>query len=223
MVIKSLKAVIIILFLGACTNMHAQFNIKVGYTGGVAKLSSIDNIFQRFNDNQPDIEKGFDNFRYQHGLDLGLRYSVGSFAFDAGYSVISSNKDAIGVDGGNEDFDMKLSTSTIYAGIESRFGMFGVGGNIGYQKLKAKGRINTSERYTLYSQQEPSSKFYLIVEAGSDNIAFSIRPFINVNWKSYNVRGIENELSPELVNNSNDYNQDVTMYGISLFFYNGPQ
>lgn len=207
--------------------MQAQINLKVGYTGSYAEMEIADQIFDRINANSPDRTKDLGNIRIRHGMELGLRYTIGVFAIDAGVSSMTGSTDgenltlSTGVIG---NAMYRSSLTNYFVGLENQFGFFGYGGNIGYLNLKYKTDINGgSDLTTIYNERILASKFYLNLEAKGDGIAFAIRPYVMVPWEPYNLEAVESNYNENITMPSSNYSQESMIFGISVLFFNGPQ
>jgi hypothetical protein len=204
--------------LSASTILKAQFNIKVAYSGLYTKLPLTKQYFRIFNTNN-DLKQEFASPRYLHGLDIGTCYRYKSWIAEAGWVILQSKK-IEAITQTNITHKWNLSTSEFYLGLESRFGMFGVGSSLGYNSIKYKQTPDGSnKKNTVLREPIINTKFYIIIEAKGENNAIAIKPFFQPQWQSLNL----NRFSQNLNNiNSND-KEYFSGYGISIVIYNGPQ
>lgn len=222
-----MKYAFILVFIIMGSSLSAQFNIKVGYNGGYSNMKQTADVFDLYNAQFSTIGKKLKPVKFFNGLELGARYKFAEyFAIDAGMSSTTGDNKGEGIQISPDESitnEYKLSLTNYYVGLETYFGHFGLGGNIGYQKLKYRNSINDGDKQDIMSQSVPNSRFYIIIEAPSDNMSFSLRPYVSVNWQPYNIQPVERSLFPSSTRPLTDFDQDVFVFGISLLFFNGPQ
>ncbi|MEE9438742.1 MAG: hypothetical protein V3V14_07050 [Saprospiraceae bacterium] len=215
-----IQLVSLFIFIG--TAVFAQINIKVGYTGGYATFESTNMILNQYNTDNTAISQKFSELHFLHGLELGGRYKFGSIGIDAGITLMRNDTKATGIinpDGGKGDQEIGLSVINYHLGLESHFGFFGIGTNIGYQNLKYKKELFGDEG-KIYSEYQLGSKFYLILELPGESSAISLRPYISTVWDAYNITQVANNINDNTVNS---INESPFIYGLSILFYNGRQ
>jgi hypothetical protein len=228
MSILSLRTLICCALLCTVCSIYAQFNIKVGYNGNYANLEKTTSIFDRFSSEYTSENQELKSINFFHGIEFGARYKLSkNFGFDFGLSATngkSKASDLTPLSSELSEIEWKISQNSIYIGLENYFGIFGYGASIGYQKLKYKNKTNLiSEDIEVLNQNALNSRFYLIFEFASNKNAFSFRPFVSINWQSYNVYNIELTSFPDSNLMSTDFKEDFMVYGISFMIYNGPQ
>jgi len=225
--LRLLKYILCLLVLCMTEILYGQTNIKVGYNLGYTNLAQTESIFDRFNDVNPQAEKKLSPAKFYHGIELGLRYRFDNFGIDVGLSSTSGTSEAINVfqeDGslGNDEWKMSILNYSI--GLENYFGTFGLGANIGSQKLKYRTSFTNSDgKKTIFEESVLSSKFYFIIEVPSRSVAFSLRPYISTTWKPYNISQVELLFEPQSSRPENEFDQDMVVFGLSFLFFNGPQ
>ena len=233
-ILNLLKVVGFLVLMISTSQLYGQFNVKVGYTGGYSNLKTTNTIFDNYNaQNSTDatissVSKELKAIRFFNGLELGARYKFGSnFGLDIGVTNMSGQKkgEYTLVDASSSvSNDWKISMTNYFVGLESYIGNFGLGANIGYQKMSYKNKANgASDRTTVYSKSVLNSKVYITIEAPSNNMTFALRPYVSFNWDPYNVQDVENTLINGSTQPASGLDQDVMVYGISLLFFNGPQ
>jgi len=203
----------------------AQINIKVGYNGGYANLDKTNNLFDQFNAQNPSATESFENIHYLHGLELGARYSFfENLAFEMGFSSINNSNKSTGLTSstGNQiNEEWKISLSNYYVGLDMRlYKAFGIGANIGYQQLKYKAALDgASKKDDISSENQLNTRLYLVFEFESDNVSFSMRPYVSFGLDQYDI----SEFNGTLIGTKPIIKEDIMVYGVSFMFYNGPQ
>ena len=118
----------------------------------------------------------------------------------------------------------RISMVNYSLGFENSFGVFGIGANLGINKLKYRTDFESSDgKKTIFEDSVLSSKFFLIMEVPSNKVAFSIRPYISTTWAPYDINAIDAFINPSSGISQSEIEQNIFMYGISFIFYNGPQ
>lgn len=227
MSIQSLRTLFCSLLILYVCSVSAQFNIKVGYSGNYTNLETTNEIFDRYNSDFISVEQKLKPINFYHGIEIGGRYKFGeNFGIDFGVSSTSGKNDVKGVLTAEDEVNnrVKITLSSYYVGLENYFGSYGYGATIGSQKIKYKVKPSrSSENIDLLDQRVLNSRFYLIFELPSNQTAFSFRPFVSINWDSYNIQKLETSLLPNGANPSSDLNEDLMVFGVSLLIYNGRQ
>ncbi len=222
---KGLFSCLFSLFL--CSG-SAQFNIKVGYIGNYANLDKTNEIINLYNDDFLSIEKKLNPINFYNGIEIGTRYKLNDFiGIDIGLNASRGQNSAVGISSStNQIFknSLKIQLTNYYVGLENYFGTYGYGATIGYQKIKYSNRPSgSSDDFAILDQTVLSSKFYFILEVESNQNAFSLRPFVSINWDPYNIQELETALVPNSNSGISNYDENLMVFGLSLLIYNGPQ
>ncbi len=222
-----LKTLIITTLLLCAKFSFGQLNIKVGYSFAYTEGKAINNIFDQYNDANPWLEQKFSNFNYFNGLDIGLRYKWHNLGICLDFSNLGKKTEGLGTNPNNSTFfsdkwNANLNGYTV--GLESNFGVFGWGANIGYKTLKFETDISGSNNNkTVYKQRELNSKFYISLSLPSNSTAISIQPYIQIPLKKYNLHSVEQEIFSNDARDASLFDEELVFYGVSVIFYNGPQ
>jgi hypothetical protein len=200
-------------------------NIKVGYGGGYVQSTEINDIIARFNTDKPFLEKKLDDVNFIGGLELGLRYRFGISAFEIAWSNGSAESEAFGFEDGNS-FSETLNTSlrTYSIGVDNFVGNFGFGASIGNRQLKIKTDITGFDGdRTIMSETGLASRFHVFYQIKSNSVSITLKPYVEFPWDSYNVSALNREYFPDSTIPDADFDTDLTLFGLSIIFYNGPQ
>jgi len=215
--------VALILLIGL--SLSAQFNVKVGYEYNRSNETSLENLINRYNSLRPFLEEPLGQIKNKSGLALGVRYRLHYTALEAFVHRTSGDSEALG-DANGTNFVEKISSSNTYYGValENQFGHFGFGASIGYETLRFKTRITSSDKNREFlNQRELASRIYLNFEFPSNRVSFSIKPYYHFSLGEYNLVPFKDELLPNIDVNSADLVMKPTSWGVTFVFYNGPQ
>ncbi|NNF33314.1 MAG: hypothetical protein HKN68_04360 [Saprospiraceae bacterium] len=202
-----------------------QLNIKVGYSGGYMESNKIDDIIGRFNDDKPFLEQPLGNIDFLSGLELGMRYRFGISAFEVSMSDLSGDSEAFGIKDGNP-FEETITTGfrSYSIGVDNFIGNFGFGASISSRRLKIDTDIMGFDRdRTVLSEKGIASRFHIFYQVKSNNVSLTLKPYIEIPWESYNISALNRDYFPDSTIPDSEFETDITIFGISLIFYNGPQ
>jgi hypothetical protein len=205
--------------------VQAQLNIKVGYTGGYATADEINDIINRFNDERPFLEKKLNEMHLMSGLDLGVRYRVGSAALELFWTNGTAESEAFGTNNGSPFSERLLTSLRSYGiGLDNFIGDFGFGAALISRRLKMQTDITgfNSDRQ-LFTSTGLASRFHLFFQVKSRSVSLTIKPYYEFPWDKLNVSGLEREYFPSSTTPVENFDTDMSMFGISFLFYNGPQ
>lgn len=210
----------VVCLLATCS-LSAQFNLKVGLEYDRSQDAIIQKMFDQFNEENDQYDKELSQIKGRIGVVLGVRYQWESLFLEAHYSSLSGRSEATGVVGNTTIRKELISSSRIYGlGIENRFGMIGIGGTVGYNRLKLRTNIGDSgEDKELSKERVPFARLHLSIHFPSDKISLVIRPHYQFALGSYDM----NALSQELLAIPNDSAYEPKSWGISFILYNGRQ
>jgi|GEM_PF-2909347 len=216
------------ILLLSCTSAYAQFNIKVGYNGAYVNSAKANQIIDAFNDTRSTESGKIRLSKFLHGLELGARYKVTeNLRFDIGLSALNASNETEGVILSPTETissEWRTTLTNYFVGIESQYGFFGLGANIGLQKLRYRNNTSlSSEKRNIVDQTELNSRFYLNLESTSSNMSFALRPYVSIAWKPYNVGALELDLNPLQSAPTEVFEEDLLVYGLTILFFNGPQ
>lgn len=204
---------------------RSQFNIKVGYGGGYMEPTEINEIIGRFNNDKPFLEQKLNDINFLSGLELGLRYRFGISAFEIAWNSGSAEAEAFGTkDGSPFQEAMKASLRTYSIGVDNFIGDFGFGASIGNRRLKFTTDITGFNKdRTILTQTALASRFHVFFQVKSNNVSLTFKPYVEFPWDSYNVSALNREYFPDSTIPDADFDTDLTVFGLSVVFYNGPQ
>jgi len=218
---------LLLLFLFSLTVIpsNGQLNIKVGYSGSYGEANEINGVINRFNDERPFLEQKLNEMHLLSGLEIGFRYRLGISAFEISWGNVSAESEAFGTDNG-VPFEERLTTSlrSYSVTFDNFLGDFGFGASLATRKLKMKTDIAGFNRdRQILSDSGLISRFHIFYQLVSNNVSLTIKPFVEYPWEKLNVYGLEREYFPDSTLPAQDFDADLTVFGVSFLFYNGPQ
>lgn len=205
--------------------IHAQFNIKVGYNLGFAVDDKIGDIVDRFNKENDFFNQPLGDIEGMGGIELGLRYRFKSSAIELSWINNSARARGFGNDGSTPvEADIDASMRTFSLGLETMYGPIGIGSSIDRRRLKLKQDIPNFDATETVSQSSGwAAKLHLTLEARSSSMSLTFKPYIQFPLSNLNVYGLEKSFFPDSEAVENDFDTDFLVYGISIVIYNGPQ
>lgn len=235
MFLKKRIQILLVLMILIPTMAYNQFNFKIGYNGGHTKAPNMNSIISQFNNEFESkyggkLDDALDDVKFLNGLEIGVRYRLNSVGFELSWNNMSDKSDAFGSLVSGSRIQSKWFTSlTQYAlGVENYIGNFGYGASFGYRSASIKTAIEGTQRKKseIVNGSVWTSKFYLLYQIPSRVVALSIKPYVEIPLKSYDITNFEQELFYKLDNSyisPKPINERFMLYGISILLYNGPQ
>ncbi len=223
----------ILYLLISCTiisiQLQGQINIKIGYSLGAVAANSNNEILQLYNNDVRNsgvtLEIPFSDLNVMHGVHLGLRYLIkdtGGFEFS--YEGLTRKRRAVGENANLSLFQEELfySVRQFMFGYQSVIGNYGLGTAIGYNTLKIKQEISTSDfKISRLEQNQFSARVNLSFYLRSNNtVSLAIQPYIQFPLANYELNDLATTLN---VAPSADYHDSFFTYGLTIVFYNGRQ
>jgi hypothetical protein len=157
-------------------------------------------------------------------LELGARYLItDNFAFELGIISVSTtdNKTSRLTNNIVVKDEWRITNRYIAAGVESIYGSFGYGVQIGYSKWKyLKDFVGTDSKQAVLNENSFNARFNLIIQVKSDNNAFALKPFYNYPLSKINISSVDKTLNGSTNDN---IQENFESFGMSFIFYNGRQ
>ena len=217
---KAIFAFVVLMF--ATTISQAQFNVKVGYRLAILDTDGVNASIRAYNDQTNIGQDSRAGIRFLNGLDLGIRYKLRGLAFEAGVFAVNSTQDLYGT----LDFDESLQASlrNFYAGVDFKYRGIGIGTHIGSQRLRYQAALGgLNDRFEIYKETQIAHQIHLIFEHASENIAFSLRPYVSYALSPYNLNEVDKALFTSGTTPASEFENDLLIFGLTLTFYNGAQ
>jgi hypothetical protein len=228
MLFRHIKRLLVSLLLViAVSTAHAQLNTLAGYVNSQANFPVLDKIVGHFNTNTPRRQQNMPNLRNINGMELGLRYRVPYYGVEAGWSNrFARTRDRIQKpDSTTYQNTLMYKTQSFSVGNEFYYKWLGLGGTIDFNQMKVRQeRTLDNKKEDVLTQTYWSSQVFLNFEfTFNDILAFSIRPYVQMPWKSINFFDLEKSLNPDRASSGNpdDFVQRPFYYGIRVIFANG--
>jgi len=225
-----LRILLILLFCGAI-QLHAQFNVSIGYGLGYTPGEVNNQIISDFNKVFRDstyLGDPMSELHYMHGLIVGARWKFENFSFELNWESLGRTREALGEDENDVVFNKRIyyTVNNYSAGLESHFGNFGLGIAAGVRSFQVKERIgNTNNKVSFLTDQQYFIKPFLSINLlGGQYVGLSIKPYISIPFGSLNLKNLATELSTSDNPISAPTEQErLWIGGISFIFYNGVQ
>ena len=228
MKIRSSRLLIFLILILGNSLVFGQINFKAGLTIGHVNPQHTNIMLKRYNQEHTDLKKKFTPIRFLLGLDVGLRYRLEVVDFELTYRIKARKAKAKGTYPGTDrslSREILLGINSFSFGVGVHYKSFGFGGAIDLSKLIIQGRNDSGkskDKFPIVNKPFWGNHFYLSYElAANDNLALSIRPYLQLTGGKFNVAPLQSPLEQE--NTGVDMLDDFTNYGIMLIFYNGRQ
>jgi len=205
--------------------LSAQFNVKVAYSIGFSSPETNNKIINEFNlQNAEVIALEMKDLGILHGIALGARYKLGAGAFELSWENLGQSVRAVGENINTTLFQEEVfySFNQLSLGYENYFGIVGLGGALGFNKIRIKSKIANSDfKEQLVADSQLTFRFNLSLNFDNSNaVTFAIKPFIQFPLSDLDIGTLAEELE---VSNQGEYKESFPMMGISFIFYNGSQ
>jgi hypothetical protein len=201
---------------------QAQLHFKVGYTPTYFDPEENNRLLESYNERNPWLENKFNALHWSHGLDVGLRYRIGFVGLEASWRASFANTKAEGNDPvTNADFQKKFiyRFNTYTIGMENYVGRFGLGANLGYNKMSIRERA-TDDRFDVLSTDQWIGTIFLgLYTKHEGSISFGIRPFVQVPLNAFDITKLATNLSEPVAGEL--FEKEHLVFGLSLVIWNG--
>lgn len=210
------------LFLGPLCGW-SQLNLLVGYDLGYYPDHSANAIFEAHNDLTDWYKTELEPLRFQHGLQLGLRYGFEHIRFTLTYRNMGLRNEAEGIPSGSNEavtISNRFRTNNIGFAAESAFDHINYGAALEYNAVRITGTSSDlSNSFTIQSNQFWSARLYLNFEFYGDRyIGLAIQPYWSLPITDYSLAPLGEELSTSL---TPDWK--ASLFGCSFLMTNGPR
>lgn len=214
------RNLVVVLLLSPIT-MSAQVNLKVGYSAGFSDQEMFHSILER-NNSLYSYTSPYDQTKYLHGIEAGLRCRLGFTAMELGWKRSMNFLKANGRNAQNQQFDnrLKVNLDAVMLGIESFVGKFSFGGSVDYNFMNIKTILDQPAISTRIKDQAWGNHFFVSYDFGGQSyMRLVLRPYVQLYWTDMDLTDLDivmNNTEPPV-----RYKQDFLTYGISFLFYNG--
>ncbi len=202
---------------------YAQVNIKIAYNGQYNTFNETNKLFSSYNSNTNEILQKYKNFHFSNGLEIGARYMItDGLGIEA--SVASNftgdNKTSKTVNASQVSDEWRINNRVYAIGLESYFGSFGIGAQLGYSNWKyLKDFVGLNSKQAVFNDSNYNLKLSFILQAKSDKNAFALKPFYNYPISNLDIAKVNQSLN----GSSNSIQENFQSFGLSIVFYNGAQ
>ena len=205
---------------------YAQVNIKVGYNLAYTSTSALDELVNAFNQqNDFRLSKPLGTVNFISGIDVGLRYTMGSTSLEFSFDNLSSEKEALGEEPSDGSLFKEIyfyNQKGFSFGIETHSDKLGWGISLMNRTYSFKTNIaTTNEKRDVLSDSvlavKVNTSIYL---GGTGNISFAIKPFYIFPISKIDLSPLASEWN---IVPQNTPEERFGTFGLSFVFYNGPQ
>ena len=217
---RSIKALCtVLLMIMASSIVHAQFNVKIGYNPILGGFNGVNALQDAYISNDGDVQSGFNDLSFMHGIQLGGRYRIGKLGVELGWESLSSNREALSLNPNNEVFTVREYdhdlTTWIFA-LDQYLRPVGFGAALTRTNYSVGREIgNNSIPILAESQWGLRLQLNLVIQESS-RVSFLIRPYYQFYLNDFNIEPLAEDL-----NNTAASTESLNYFGLSLVFYNG--
>ncbi len=215
------------LFFCMALAAHAQFNVKVGYNIGIVSPKVQNGIYEAYNLDKPWLDKPLTKLKALNGLQLGLRYKFfNRVALEASLQTQFHRKTASGKEPISEE-SVKQIPSFIYSsvglGVETFvFQSLSWGATLNYDRLNISNQTQDLDKFAVSLESGWSSHVFLALNIGGNSrLSMSIRPYAQIPWTSFDLQPLENSILSTTNGTEERLEQEYTIFGLMILFYNG--
>jgi len=226
---RFIQITLFILAFSVVSPLSAQFNIKIGYSFGYT-TNKIDNqIIDRFNTSNTNIDNPMQSLRFLNGVMLGGRQRIADFGICLAYENRFAKLESTSLDPLTSTSEFRnlyfryLTYSIGLEGYASEEFTLGASLDIGTIRHRAQGN-NDSQRFTLLKDNNLATTIYFGVNLeGTETLTLSLQPYVQIPLRGVNTFQLEQYLNPadSTTANPDDYTSRYLNFGIKVVFYNG--
>jgi hypothetical protein len=224
---KSFLLAAFMILMGAMP-LSAQLNLKIGYSLSLFNPQQTNAVLQRFNAENPWLERSLNDLNWMSGFTVGFRNRWEVVALEVAWHTKFTKEKAEGTDPTNTKFNRtNLYRLNAYSvGLEIfPGGNFSFGGTIDATDMifNIEG-TGFAEREKVVDGFSLGSHFFVSYEIpAGEYMAVAFRPYIQMPWATFNVQGLERAYFPDSTAPEEDFEEDMVNFGIMFIFYNGVQ
>ncbi len=219
---RSIKAWLTVLLIFVTSwIVHAQFNVKIAYNPIFGSFNGINAVQNAYLPDIGEIQNGFGDVTFMHGIQIGVRYRVGTFGAELGWESLSADREALALNLNTEvftvrEYDYDLRTWSL--ALDQYFNPVGFGAAITRTNFSAS-RVRGNNNIPLVDESKWGLRFQLnLIVQESSRISLILRPYYQYYFSDYNIEPLAADL-----NNAAASTESLSFFGLSLVFYNGRQ
>lgn len=209
----------LLLIFMASSIARAQFNLKIAYNPIYGSFSGINAVQNAYISDDGEVLDGFGDLHFMHGIQLGIRYRVGTFGVELGWESLAGDREALALNPNSEvfttrEYDYDLRTWSF--ALDQYFRPFGFGAAITRTNFSA-GRVRGNNNIPLIDESKWGLRFQLnLIIQESSRVSLLLRPYYQFYFGDYNIERLATDL-----NNTAASRESLSYFGLSLVFYNG--
>ena len=215
-------AIFISAFLVGDSEVFGQINLKIGYNTAVPDFVESDKLLASFTPQNAELVDGFGKLKYLHGIQLGIRYQMGSTAFELGWENMNRKRTSLFYNADADSFTERTYTYSLGAyslGMDNYFGDFGIGSVLKSQSFKMDRDIGNNSLGVVNDRNWNLRLHFIWILQKSRSVSLALQPYYQVALGAYDLQPLADDLNVSNLSTS----MKPGMFGITLVFYNGKQ
>jgi hypothetical protein len=209
-------------FLGISLNGEGQVNLKIGYNVAVPDFLESDQLLSSYAPENTELVDGFGHLRFLHGIQLGMRYQMGSTALELGWENMNRNRASLFYNATSDSFierSYKYSLAAYSIGMDNYFGNYGIGSVLKSQSFNIQREIGSNSLQVVNDRNWNLRLHFIWIVQKSRSVSLALQPYYQLSLGAYDLQPLADELNVTNLSTS----MRPSMFGISLVFYNGKQ
>lgn len=220
--IRTLSLILLIFFV---SELSGQFNVQIGYGLAYSPATEVNGLvtaFNEFHTNEGRLTEAMPDLHFLNGIMIGARWQYEFMGIEVLWENLGRRREAIGEEPGTGALftqEYIYSLNNYSAGIESYFGVFGLGASFGMRQANVKRPIAASDfKKEIVKDRQYFTKAYLIVNlGGSPYVRLAVKPYISIPLNSLDISPLASEMNLT----ETPGKENFWLYGVSFVFYNG--
>jgi len=208
--------------MGIASELTGQINLKIGYNTAMPNFEESDAILSSYMPENTELVQGFGRLKFIHGIQLGLRYQIGTTAFELGWENMNRSRTSLFYNSSTDSFterSYKYGLAAYSFGMDNYFGDFGIGSVLKSQAIGIEREIGNNSLQVV-NERNWNLRLHLIwVLQKSKSVSLVLQPFYQFSLGAYDLEPLAIELDVSDLETS----MKPSVFGISLIFYNGKQ
>ncbi len=210
------------LLFGLTLSIEGQINLKIGYNVAVPDFLESDQLLASFAPENTELVDGFGRLRFLHGIQLGMRYQLGSTAFELGWENMNRNRTSLFYNATTDSFTERTYKNSLAAysiGMDNYFGNYGIGSVLKSQSFNMQREIGSNSLQVVNDRKWNLRLHFIWIVQKSGSVSLALQPYYQFSLGAYDLQPLADELNVSNLSTS----MKPSIFGISLVFYNGKQ
>jgi len=199
-----------------------QLNLKIGYNTAMPSFEESDAILSSYMPDNTELVQGFGRLKFVHGIQLGLRYQLGTTAFELGWENMNRSRTSLFYNSDTDSFterSYKYGLAAYSFGMDNYFGDFGIGSVLKSQLFSIEREIGNNSLQVINERNWNLRLHIIWILQKSRSVSLVLQPYYQFSLSPYDLQPLASELNVSNLSTS----MKPSVIGISLIFYNGKQ